>query len=270
MNSLETCKKEDTIPKGFQLKLRNTNCRTTEDVVSTQNVLTKTSKTLMCQTLDKLRNTLTDIEIDIKLGNFRLRQEHSHADYENTIKYFQYCSIRWAREKEQKKARKVSSLHRNKDNVTTQVLGDGNCYFRCISEALHGNQDKHVEIRKRVVQELTENKEKYEAYIDDYENHIDNMKHIDGRISSYATEAEIYATTIAFSLDIFERNKTREECECLYSFNSDACSHDKPFIAITYENSHYNHIFLNERPCKCTAALDNHQYNSNLVWNQKK
>ena len=72
LNFLETCKKEDTIPKGFQLKWRNTNDRTEEDIVSTQNILTRTSKTLMCQTIDKLKNTLTNIEIDINLGYIRL------------------------------------------------------------------------------------------------------------------------------------------------------------------------------------------------------
>ena len=57
---------------------------------------------------------------------------------------------------------------------------------------------------------------------------------MDGRIVSYATEAEIYATTNAFNLDIL--NKTREEYEWMHFSNSH------------YENSHYNHIFLNERP----------------------
>ena len=73
-------------------------------------------------------------------------------------KYFQDFIIKWTREQEQKKVRKLSSLHRNKDKVTTQVVGDGNCYFRCISQALYGNQDKHVEIRNTVVPELTANK----------------------------------------------------------------------------------------------------------------
>ena len=41
------------------------------------------------------------------------------------------------------------------------------------------------------------------------------MKHIDERISSHATEAEIYATTYAFSLDIFVKKQERSKNGCI-------------------------------------------------------
>ena len=75
----------------------------------------------MWQAIDKLKNTLTNIETNISLGYIRLGQEHSDTDYDNINRHFQYFIMKWNREQEQKKVRKLSSLHRNKDNITTEA-----------------------------------------------------------------------------------------------------------------------------------------------------
>ena len=50
---------------------------------------------------------------------------------------------------------------------------------------------------------MKNNRESYERYTDNFMSHIQNMSKTDGRVSSYATEAEIFATCAVYDLDIF-------------------------------------------------------------------
>ena len=54
-----------------------------------------------------------------------------------------------------------------------------------------------------MVQELKKNQGKYAQYTDDFEKHVNEMEKHDGRLTSYATEAEIYATLAVYNVDIF-------------------------------------------------------------------
>ena len=86
------------------------------------------------------------------------------------------------------------------------MQGDGNCYFRCISKALYNTENRHKDIRKTVVTQMNQNENKYAQYMNNFQQHIREMQHHDGRVSSYATEAEIFATCNVYNIDIFVNN----------------------------------------------------------------
>ena len=47
----------------------------------------------------------------------------------------------------------------------SNVKGDGNCLFRSLSLAIFKTEEKHVEIRKQIVERLKNQKNKFKPYI---------------------------------------------------------------------------------------------------------
>ena len=77
------------------------------------------------------------------------------------------------------------------------------CFYRCLSQNLHGTQMRHRVIRDKVVQHMSFNKQKYAPLIDgDIEMHLRLQRFSDGRISSWATEAEIQAAADTYQVNI--------------------------------------------------------------------
>ena len=55
-----------------------------------------------------------------------------------------------------------------------QVLGDGNCQFRALSEQLYGNEASHKAIRVRIVDHLRDNETKYAGFVEGtYKKYVD-------------------------------------------------------------------------------------------------
>ena len=46
------------------------------------------------------------------------------------------------------------------------IIGDGNCFFRCVSYGVFGKQDYHVDIRESIVEELSKNPHIYSEFVD--------------------------------------------------------------------------------------------------------
>ena len=89
-------------------------------------------------------------------------------------------------------------------------------------------------------------------YVDgNFSDHVENMKKTDGRVSSWATEAEIYAAANILEHDIFIKNQSLSNAQWLCFSAQTICSHEVPFIAIIYESNHYSHIKMTRRPCRC-------------------
>ena len=55
------------------------------------------------------------------------------------------------------------------------VIGDGNCYFRCISKHLFGTEQFHSTIRKEVVSEMERHSGLYKELIDTAEPYVQHM-----------------------------------------------------------------------------------------------
>ncbi|MEL7079481.1 MAG: reverse transcriptase domain-containing protein, partial [Cyanobacteria bacterium J06582_2] len=133
-----------------------------------------------------------------------------------------------------------------------KVEGDGNCFFRCISQYQNGNQNNHREIRIRIIQTMRNNRNFYEAYTsNNFEEHINNMSRWDGDQLSWATDAEIMATSECYNLDVFVYGKIGQNWDWFKYSIYEECNHNRGFITIQYKDSHYNLIINKDRPCKC-------------------
>ena len=259
------------IPGGFLLKWDNSLYISEHNEDSIEETLEAASFQEMRQTTEEIRNKLIDVNLEIQTGLARLEDMHSAKQYTYMLSKLKYHArktgekIRKTNQKKfntSKTDKDIPSLHDNKplkkpDVISEQIMrvkADGNCYFRTISQALHGYEDQRQEIRNIIVAELIANQERYEMYIDeDFTTHIDEMKQSDDRISSWASEAEIFATTHYLNTDIFVVTIINQE-SVGQQFSSGECNHDNPFISIEHTGNHYNYIKRDFRPCTCTTA----------------
>ena len=139
-----------------------------------------------------------------------------------------------------------------KAETIRDVKGDGNCFFRCISVFFNGDEDKHEDIRRKVVETLRENKDCYKHLVDgDFDTHIQNMSKATGSRNSRTTEAELCATSETYDCEIyvFAKAGTVEKWH-RYSV-WETCNHRSQFIKINHTGSHYQLLVDSERPCSC-------------------
>ena len=134
------------------------------------------------------------------------------------------------------------------------VVGDGNCYFRCLSKWFKDTEGKHEEYREAIVKELANNWKSFGVLMDEgnsyerYQRHVTLMSVSGMDPTSYATELEIYATSAVFNIDVFIRKQNRGKYEWnMHSFingtmNVD-CKHDREYMAIHNEHDHYQLIY---------------------------
>ena len=103
--------------------------------------------------------------------------------------------------------RRLTGKHNRRTDTrfwTVKVKGDGNCFYRCVSLWQYNHEGNHNKVRQCVVEHIASNKSAYAAYIDgNIDNHLRDQRCTDGRTSSWATEAEIYATATLLGIDIF-------------------------------------------------------------------
>ena len=119
------------------------------------------------------------------------------------------------------------------------VKKDGNCYFRCIALAIHDNENKHKEVRQNIVETMKMNKKVYQAYVENFDSHLENMMRSDGHTNTWATEAEILATREAYKCDIFVlREQYRNTVWQKFSLDKE-CNHNKKLIKILNTVNHF-------------------------------
>ena len=116
--------------------------------------------------------------------------------------------------KEELRVRKLKKFNRLKSKTEQNgsipvylecenVLADGNCFYRCISKWLYGNEDEHLEVRKKIVSHMRAYAECYRSYIDgDIHDHFDRQENANGTTDSWATEAEVSAAATMYSAKI--------------------------------------------------------------------
>ena len=155
--------------------------------------------------------------------------------------------------RKQKPDDSTKELSRRKAPETIRdVKGDGNCFFRCISVFLNGDEDKHEDIRRNVVETLRDNKDRYKHLVDgDFDTHIQNMSKAIGNRNSWATEAELCATSETYGCEIYVYAKAGT-AEKWHRYSVwETCNHKSKFIKINHTGSHYQLVVDNERPCSC-------------------
>ena len=260
LDFLKQAQTYNIVPKGFEIKWKNMVDKSSEDIKLTEDTLECTSKQLINQTVSKLEIKLTETKIAINIGLSRLKQSHAKSEYKEILNRLSNFERKYYHNLKQRKRKKLSNLRRGNQKAKSkqnsvkiiETEPDGNCYFRSLSQAIFNHQNEHKVIRSKIINELRKNKKDYEIYIDgDYAKHLQDMESTGGAMSSWATEAEIYATTRVYKQDVFIRTKVLDNYEWARFSSNDVCDHTQPFITLAYANNHFNYVQTSNRPCKC-------------------
>ncbi|KAH3886456.1 hypothetical protein DPMN_010465 [Dreissena polymorpha] len=163
------------------------------------------------------------------------------------------------KERKLQKARVLNFNVHNKDNslddfYVTKVKADGNCFYRCIALDIYGSQEKHKHIRDKIVEHMNNNIDQYSVHIDGNTSvHMTNQLYIDGRVSSWATEAEIYAVATLYSA-IAQIYSVEHNAATKLTFEpTTKKSKIKHKIFLRLENQHYD--FLNVKNKSHTSNI---------------
>ena len=212
VNFLENCLKKDLIPKGFMLKWR-LNVNTDKDLTEKcEKVKRDASLKLMTLAKEAYTRKLAEIQDELKRNFSEWTSQEKVGDY-NCSEYNEKRS-EFRRKKNKKLRNLVTTNGQSRHNPILsndiyskfdiyEVKRDGNCFYRCLSKHLFDTEERHFEIRENIVKYIKLNKSQYEHYIDgNFEKHVQNQSHTDGRTSSWGTEAEILAAANLFNIQI--------------------------------------------------------------------
>ncbi|XP_057683515.1 uncharacterized protein LOC130910330 [Corythoichthys intestinalis] len=101
--------------------------------------------------------------------------------------------------------------HLGKPCKNEKVVGDGNCFFRAVSQAVSGTQNYHRKIRLAVVKQIEKNAILYQGLLrSEYSSvaeYLSNSKM--GYVGSWATEIEIQAAADYLEMSIFTYHQDR-------------------------------------------------------------
>ena len=134
----------------------------------------------------------------------------------------------------------------------TNVEKDGNCLFRCIAYAVHGDQGKHKEVREAITNFMRENKDFCRKFIHEEQEGYDDYVRRMSVPPTWGTDAEILVAAKTFEHDIFVHRKGSTGWEWLrYDGDLEDCNHEKKYIALDLRNDHFRHVNCKNRPCDC-------------------
>lgn len=82
-----------------------------------------------------------------------------------------------------------------------EVTGDGNCFFRSIADQLEIEDVDHVEVRRRIVQHIIENRPNFEPFIEDdvpFDRYVVEM----AKNGTWGGNLELQACSMVFSVNV--------------------------------------------------------------------
>ena len=138
-------------------------------------------------------------------------------------------------------------------SVIDKIKGDGNCFFRAISKEVFGEEERHQEMRKTIVDYMQKNRQHFDMYIDgDPSAHIEDMK----EKCTWATQAESFACASLLGREIFVLTPHTDTYKwCLFSPKDGLnCLTTKCKCHITICNTngdHYDRVIDSAGKCNC-------------------
>ena len=81
------------------------------------------------------------------------------------------------------------------------VLPDGNCFFRSVAVYVHGDEDYHMNVRKKLCSHITANQDVYSTFL--FNNSMArHLKHM-AKPGTWATQVELQAATDFYGTDLY-------------------------------------------------------------------
>ena len=110
------------------------------------------------------------------------------------------------------------------DNITTYIIGNGNCLFRCLSCFLYNKQNFNNIVRKHIVEYVVKNWENFKNFVIgdmSYNRQINNVEDYRNFIlenGSYGADTEITAFVQLYNINILVYSFSEEEPRIFENF----------------------------------------------------
>ncbi len=148
-------------------------------------------------------------------------------------------------------------------NLEIEILGDGNCLFRCFSILIFKTQDHHKIIRKHMIEYLLYNKLLFSSSPNLEYNTIDewiqNMKYI-GEFGD-ALALEILSWMYEIPIHIYIQNMYNDD----YIIEYFGTWFDKPILYLILRNEHYTLIKYSDKLLKQKFQEDTNKKLENTI-----
>lgn len=96
------------------------------------------------------------------------------------------------------------------------MLAYRNCFFRCLSREVYGDEEQHTKMRSEICEYMSAYGKVFECFVEGtMEEHLRHQRLTDGRIESWATEAEVFAASALYGVNI----KITEDSDEPYHWN---------------------------------------------------
>jgi len=232
---LNKCLTEGIVPNGFKLQWEPQ----IDMDLETREKCAKVKKDASLRLITLTEKAITSKIIELQSNNVDIHNENS-----NHLQRSLY-------ERKQNKLQKARMLNFDirdinnslDDFIVKNVAGDGNCFYRCIALDIYGSVEKHACIRDKIVDHMHNNTNLYSVYIDEDINiHITNQSHKDGRMSSWATEAEIYAAATVYSAVVQIYNVTNGVTQILNFEPVTKSTKIKRYFFLKMEHGHFDSL----------------------------
>nr|XP_043617243.1 OVARIAN TUMOR DOMAIN-containing deubiquitinating enzyme 7 isoform X2 [Erigeron canadensis] len=129
-----------------------------------------------------------------------------------------------------------------------KVTADGNCFFRTLADQLDGDEDKHENYRKMVVQYIVKNRGCFEPFIEDevpFDEYCQSME----KDGTWAGNMELQAASLVTRCNICIHRKSSPRW-----YIKNFSDHDAQMIHLSYHDfEHYNSVRLKEDTCNGPA-----------------
>ena len=194
---LRRCLKEDLIPTGFRIKWRLTTDFYRDINEKCEKIKRDASLKLMEMTVESCQRKLEQLKSEEV--TFETFDSNYLNNFEKNLRKAKNKKFNGLKHRTNKTTKSVQDTELNIINIK----GDGNCFYRCISKWKYGSEEEHGMVRREIVDFMWNNQTSYAAYIDgDVKSHLEQQRFTDGRLSSWATEAEVFAATFLFNTTI--------------------------------------------------------------------
>ena len=115
-----------------------------------------------------------------------------------------------------------------------QITGDGNCFFRAISDQIHGDEKGHKTIRDAICNHMSQHAEEFKLFVEDdesWEDYLGRMR----KDGTWAGQIELVVASRVFSLKLHIHQHS------LPVWVITEPSSSKP-VHLAFEDDHYNSV----------------------------
>ncbi|XRB10570.1 OTU domain-containing deubiquitinating enzyme [Pseudoscourfieldia marina] len=135
--------------------------------------------------------------------------------------------------------------------VEKEMASDGNCQFRALADQLYSKESVHAEVRQKVVQELSSNRERYEPFVDgNYDVYVTRMQ----MDKEWGDGVTLQAASDAYGVNISVITSYSEKFFIELTPEVPKMPEEQTLRLSLFVDTHYNSVYPSSEPAAAAGA----------------